>query len=162
MNIEVLDKPLASRRRRAPITTIVLHSTAGGSATSSIAWLRKIGLSYHYVIERDGTIYKCVPTGREAFHAGRSVGPSGSGVNRYSIGIAFANYNNGEALTDAQLQAHRELVNTLWGVIPTIRYITTHRICSWKRKTDPKGYDPREHFLFTRLWRAGDHQPWAG
>ena len=45
-------------KRRKKLTGIILHHTAGGAATASIRYLRKIGLSYHYVIGRGGEIFK--------------------------------------------------------------------------------------------------------
>jgi N-acetylmuramoyl-L-alanine amidase len=130
---------LASRPRKRPISTIVLHATDGASAGSSISWLRKIGLSYHYVIERDGAITKCVPLSRIAFHAGKSKGPGGLNVNDYSVGIALANWESRrEAITEKQLDALDELVETLAINEPDIKWITTHYWISPGRKTDPK------------------------
>lgn len=129
---------LSSRARRRPATTIVLHATDGASASSSISWLRQIGLSYHFVIERNGDIAKCVPVGRVAFHAGESNGPDGVNVNAYSVGIAFANRESkGEKLTAAQIDACANLVHELSVKEPTIKHLTTHYAISPGRKTDP-------------------------
>lgn len=138
MKISNLTNWLASRPRVAPATTIVLHATDGASAGSSISWLKQIGLSYHYVIERDGSITKCVPISRVAFHAGVSVGPTGSNANSYSIGIAFANFESrGEMVTEAQVQAAKELCAVLAKYNRNLRYLTTHYAISPGRKTDP-------------------------
>lgn len=139
MKISNLTNWLASRARNEyPPTTIVLHATDGASAGSSIAWLKQIGLSYHYVIERDGSITKCVPISRVAFHAGVSQGPNGSDVNPYSIGIAFANFeSHGEKVTEAQVQAAKELCQALCLDNPRLRFLTTHYAISPGRKTDP-------------------------
>lgn len=140
--MQILKTWLASRKRRKAITTIVLHATGGDSATGAIDWLRKIGLSYHYVIARDGTVTKCVPTSREAFHAGVSVGPGGNDVNAYSIGISLANRNDGhQEYTQLQYWAVDDLIEELKPAIPTIRYVTTHYAISPGRKTDPVGFD---------------------
>lgn len=137
---------LVSRSRTKPPSTIVLHATAGGSAASSIEWLQKIGLSYHYLIDRDGTVFKCVPTTRVAFHAGVSDGPAGLYVNSYSIGIAFANRNDGEKIAVAQIAACKQLIADLARATPTLRYLTTHYAITVRpdghaRKTDPVGFD---------------------
>ncbi len=138
MNIITVNKWLPTRARKKPISTIVLHGTAGASALSSISWLRFIGLSYHYVIERDGTIYKAAPISRVAFHAGTSNGPEGNNVNDYSIGIAFANMENGvEPITEAQLTACHLLIRELVGSEPSIKWLTRHKDIAPKRKTDP-------------------------
>lgn len=158
-------KWLPHRARNGSVTTIVLHSTAGGSATGSISWLRKIGLSYHYIIERDGSRHKLVPASSVAFHAGKSIGPNGSNVNNYSIGISFANLNDGkEKITDAQIEAARQLVRELTAVYPSIEFITTHRLISWRRKTDPRRFD---FVSFTaglglKAWRQSEDHPWNG
>lgn len=137
--IQLLKNPLASRSRSEICRVIVLHSTDGASAGSSISWLRKIGLSYHFVIERDGTITKCVPVSRVAFHAGKSLGPDGPNVNEYSIGIAFANFESkNEPITTRQIEAMYSLVAELKSAMPSLEYITTHRAISPGRKTDPR------------------------
>lgn len=141
MGIQVLKNWLASRPRSKPATTVVLHATGGESATGAISWLRKIKLSYHYIIAKDGEVIKCVPTGRVAFHAGKSRGPDGENVNAYSIGISFANRNDGrDPYTSAQVQACRDLMFELKRNIPTLEWLTTHRAIAPLRKTDPKGF----------------------
>lgn len=154
---------LPHRSMKDSPTTVVLHATAGKSAMSSIAWLRKIGLSYHFIIERDGTIYKLVPLSKQAFHAGVSVGPNGRNCNRYSFGVAFANTNDGEKITDAQESACEELIWVLKGAHPTLEYITTHRLISPGRKTDPKGYDfiPLAKRSKLRPWRKTASHSWV-
>jgi len=138
MKIDVLEPQLASRLRNHGITTIVLHATDGSSVDGSITWLREKGNSYHYIIDRGGEITKCVANSREAFHAGLSVGPNGSRVNRYSIGISFANWQSqNEDITNAQVSACTALVKQLALVYSGINFLTTHYAVSPKRKTDP-------------------------
>ena len=165
MRFFIEKKWLPHRSRKAKITTFVLHSTAGGSAVGSISWLKKIGLSYHYIIERDGSVHKLVPAGSVAFHAGKSVGPNGANVNNYSIGIAFANLNDGEEkVTPAQIASAKKLIRDLVAVYPSARWITTHRLISWRRKTDPRNFD-FESFtagLGLEPWRQREEHPWSG
>lgn len=160
MEIVQVKSWLPTRARKKDITTIVLHASAGASASSSISWLKKIGLSYHYIIERDGVITKLAPVGRVAFHAGKSVGPGGSNVNEYSIGICFANRNNGEPYTDAQYKAARQLIQALSG--QGIRWITTHYLISPGRKNDPKGFKFKEFAGSVGLipWRPNANTSW--
>ncbi len=95
---------LACRPRKHPVRLVVLHSTAGKSASGAISWLRKIKLSYHILVkdqaEGDGDVVKCVPLDRVAFHAGVSTGPPGTtignSVNETSIGISLVNANDGQ------------------------------------------------------------------
>lgn len=133
---------LPSRGRgKEKLSTIVLHSTAGASAVSSYNWLKKIGLSYHYIIERDGTVLKCAPLGKVAYHAGISEGPDGRDVNRYSIGICLANKNDGEPYPEAQVLALYWLIKVLEKGYPNLKWLTTHYGIAPKRKTDPQCFD---------------------
>lgn len=139
MNIKSLVTWLACRVRKQPATTVVFHATAGRSASGAISWLRKIGLSYHYVIEYDGTVIKCVPYSKVAFHAGVSKGPNGSNVNNYSIGVAFVNIDDGkEAITAKQMAAAKALLAELFGSVAGLKYITRHLDISPGRKVDPR------------------------
>ena len=66
-------------------TMIVTHWDAALSAESCFKILKKRGISSHFVIDNDGTIYQMVDTKNVGWHAGiRS-------VNKASIGIDFTN-----------------------------------------------------------------------
>ncbi len=175
MEIRLIRPELKSSPRPAGVDldTIVLHSTAGrerpdNSVANAVSTLRSKGYAYHYLIARDGTIYKGCASMRMCSHAGSSYGPqeqaagvsmkqypynssnvskkrvhhfeAGCSVNRYSIGISFVNMNDGsESYTDAQIEACQTLITVLAGSLPTIRYVTTHYEVSPKRKSDPFG-----------------------
>lgn len=125
--------------------TIVLHATAGSTLAGALSTLHKNGFGYHYIIDKDGKIYKGAPTSSVVAHAGVSTGPRGPGVNRHSIGVCFVNLNDGEdEITDAQRGAVVRLVSALTGAIPSLKWITTHYAITVKRdgsyrKSDPKG-----------------------
>lgn len=156
---------LPSRPRIKPLTTIVLHSTAGASAESSIRVLRQRGLSYHAIGDRDGAIFKCVNLGRVAFHAGESKGPNGPNVNEYALGYSFANLNTGhDPYTKPAIQACSEWIFAILDAYPSVEYITTHRLISWRRKTDPRGFDFLEfckQFPTLKPWRQSSKHPWS-
>lgn len=160
--MKVIAHWLKTRARKIQPTTIVLHASAGASAESSINWLEKIGLSYHYIIERDGTVTKLAPVGRVAFHAGVSHGPNGSNVNDYSIGICFANRNNGEVFPNVQVDAAHALVNELTQTMPSLKYITTHYLVSPGRKNDPYRFKFETFSSKTGLsaWRPNAKAKW--
>lgn len=65
---------------------IVLHVTEGADAAGALAWWPQTKTpnrtSAHFVIDRNGTIYQCVPVNDTAWHA--------SGFNRRSVGIEHA------------------------------------------------------------------------
>ncbi len=85
------NQPMTVRR------CVVEHFTGGATAKSSIEAMRERGVSAHVVIDRDGTIYQCVPFNRKAAHAGKSrwkdpkTGTLYASANEYGIGIEIAN-----------------------------------------------------------------------
>jgi N-acetyl-anhydromuramyl-L-alanine amidase AmpD len=85
---------------------VVLHITAGPTAQSAIntfkASVAPHRVSAHFCIDRDGTVYQLVDTGRTAWHA--------SQVNSRSIGIEHAAIPETLSVTDAQYAASAALV----------------------------------------------------
>ncbi len=140
LKIEVLKRWLNYRKRTKPLSTIVMHATAGSTLKGALETLRARGFSYHYLIEKDGIVHKCVPSEKVAFHAGQSIGPDGRWVNGYSIGISLVNRNDGkDPYPEVQKNAVQELILDLKRVFPKILHLTTHRQISWPRKNDPVG-----------------------
>lgn len=134
-------------------TMIIMHATDGDSARSSITYLNTTAdkqASYHYLIDRDGSILRMLAPTQIAYHAGDSAWPNptpatpqnpdrpngGKSVNRTSIGIAWA--NKGEPLTDAQLESALWLAGTFATQyrIPVER-VRGHYEVSPGRKPDP-------------------------
>lgn len=72
---------------------IVIHYTAGASASSSVKSLCRKGAkaSAHLVIGRQGEIFQLVPFDTIAWHAGRSSYKGRTGFNKYSVGIELDN-----------------------------------------------------------------------
>jgi N-acetylmuramoyl-L-alanine amidase len=68
---------------------LVMHYTAGGSASESINWLADADAkaSAHIVIAKDGSITQMVDFNRRAWHAGESTWKGVKGLNSQSIGI---------------------------------------------------------------------------
>ncbi len=73
--------------------TIVIHYTAGPSATSAIREMmnRERKVSAHLVVDLDGSITQLVPFNRIAWHAGKSRHKDRVNLNRFSIGIEIVN-----------------------------------------------------------------------
>lgn len=157
-------------RGRGPLRVeyLIWHATAGASAQSSREWLNRRNpdgtalppskwASYTYIIDHDGTIYRHTPLDQVACHAGRSQYPvprggvqAGRSLNNRSLGIAFANMNDGTPLTAAQLKSARWLAAVLmkrFGV-PAQNNLG-HREVSPGRKTDPL-----PQTLNMNAWRA--------
>ncbi len=171
MVISQLAQPLISRARPlgTAITTIVIHSSGGSSLSGAIETLRQRELSYHYVIDRTGRVWKCVAITRIAFHAGSSYGPremalgvslardrrgrfvAKCSVNPYSIGICLINNDAKERPTPAQRAALVRLVKELkqktfytgpgGKLVPSIVNLTSHHQVSYPRKVDPYQFD---------------------
>jgi N-acetyl-anhydromuramyl-L-alanine amidase AmpD len=136
---------------------LLAHATDGYSAGSSIDWMNKDidpegkkgprgKLSYHYIIERDGIIYRMKPIRFIAYHAGDSAWPNPvhwpaknkTSVNPYSIGIAWA-LKKGERPTDLQMESGLWLFRFHMDTrqIPLSR-VVGHDEVSPGRKFDPK------------------------
>lgn len=86
------------------------HYTGGSTAQGAIDTLRKRGLSYNYLIDRDGSIIGLVPPDHRAAH----MRPSNRGVeglgNQNMIGYAFVGMGEKD-MTPQQQQAAYELAS---------------------------------------------------
>lgn len=92
------------------IDAIILHHTAGSSASGAASALNSRGLSVHYIVDKDGTIYQMVGDEKRAFHAGQGSG-KWTNANSRSIGIEIVNLGNGsDKYTEAQYRALEKLV----------------------------------------------------
>lgn len=96
---------------------IVVHATAGASAESSLLYCERIGISCHYFIERDGTIYKTAEHDDVCFHAGKSNWGGYSGLNDFSVGIELANFGPMSADRKKPLNQNYE-----WEFINNVEY----------------------------------------
>ncbi|MEN9938327.1 MAG: hypothetical protein RLZZ387_4906 [Chloroflexota bacterium] len=115
------------------------------TARSTIAWFRNKAsrVSAHYLIDKDGTIYRCVPEELVAWHAGVSFWHGRAGVNARSIGIELVNRNDGVDPYPAE-----QWRSALWlGAALVRRYgiapenVVAHYDVSPGRKNDPRGFD---------------------
>jgi len=128
------------------IDTIIIHSTYDAlgndpySIDGIIAEYKQYGVSAHYLIARDGTIYHLVADQNIAYHAGVSKMPDGrTDVNNFSIGIEMANTTDGKFTSD-QYAALNQLIASLKKQYP-IKYILGHSDIAPGRKTDPWNID---------------------
>jgi N-acetyl-anhydromuramyl-L-alanine amidase AmpD len=74
---------------------LVMHAT-GGSTESARSWFRsrKSGVSSHYIIDKDGTIYRELPESAIAYTVGRSRWQGRTNLNDESISIELENADN--------------------------------------------------------------------
>ncbi len=96
MTLRIREVPSPNQDDRpagTPIDMLVLHYTGMRSGAEAIARLRDPAarVSSHYVVEEDGSIFRLVPEGRRAWHAGVSHWRGAAGLNGRSIGIEIVN-----------------------------------------------------------------------
>jgi hypothetical protein len=106
-----------------------------------IALWRSYGVAPHYMIARDGTVYRLVDDKNIAYHAGDSKMPDGrTGVNNFSIGVEILNTKTDE-YTSAQYQATKDLISYLKGKYGGKMSVVGHSTIAPGRKTDPWNFD---------------------
>lgn len=126
---------------------ICLHHTGG---TNSLAWLStspNSSVSIHVLVAKNGTIYRIVPDGEQAWHVGKSaVGDYGRGgskgsPNEICLGIEIENKGNGaDPYTDAQYISVGWQICQWWnkyGDLPVL----THELIDLQGKRDPYNFD---------------------
>ena len=132
------------------IDTVVIHSTynpLGGdpySVSKAIDIYKSYGVSPHYIVARDGKVYRLVEEKNIAYHAGDSRVPDGrTNVNAFSIGIEVLTKETGDEPMDAQYSALRALLSDIKSR-SSIKYILGHSDIAPGRKSDPWGFDWKE------------------
>lgn len=124
------------------IDTVIIHSSydALGDDPFDVGGIideyKDYGVSAHYLIGRDGTIYRLVEEKNIAWHAGVAKVPDGrTDVNSFSIGIEMINTKT-DKFTSDQYSA----LNKLLGQIKSnydIKYVLGHDQVAPGRKDDP-------------------------
>lgn len=109
---------------RSKTTRLVYHHVAGNMTPQAIHNLHKntngwSGIGYHFVIDKDGKIYRGRPISKIGAHA--------TGYNSDSVGVCFNGNFETEQMTAAQIQSGKELTTYLLGLYPTITLIQRHR-----------------------------------
>ncbi len=123
------------------IDTIVLHSSYSPSGdpysvSAVITLWKSYGVAPHYMVARDGTVYRLVADKDIAYHAGESEMKDGrKNVNDFSIGVEILNTKDDE-YTEAQYQAVSDLIGYLKGNY-AVKYVVGHDDIAPGRKTDP-------------------------
>ncbi len=112
---------------------IVIHYTGGHSRKATFAYFNRlrieagrkkqadageVNVSAHFLVDRDGTIYRLVPEDWMARHC--------IGLNHLAIGVENVGDGDAYPLTDAQLAADAALVRYLVAQHPTITHLLGH------------------------------------
>jgi len=132
------------------IDTIIIHSTynaIGGdphSVERVIQEFQMYKVTSHYLIDRDGTIYRLTPNEDIAYHAGKGSMPDGirtNIINNFSIGIELI-YTEEENPNEIQYQALIYLIKDLQQQFNIPREkILGHKDTSSVGKTDPWNFN---------------------
>lgn len=125
--------------------SIILHTTLGNTYRGAFDTLKIRGLSYHYIVDTDGTIRELVPIDRSAWHAGVKSNPNArvrsfygnDNPNRRSIGISVVRRGQ-PSLEPEQRDAVVWLIKNI-GHRTGVRYnadniFTHHEITDYKPK----------------------------
>ncbi|CAM3301641.1 MULTISPECIES: N-acetylmuramoyl-L-alanine amidase [Paenibacillus] len=111
-------------RRLSDIRSIAIHHSLTFSGTpeafanyhvNSNGWP---GIAYAFVVQRDGTVYKCWDPEVVTYHVGNS--------NKHALGICMVGDFRTQNPTAEQYQATLDLVRQLRKVIPTAQQIKGH------------------------------------
>lgn len=134
-------------------------------------------VSAHYLIGRDGTVYRFVPEERVAFHAGKGTVPwapkRNNRLNEYSIGIEMLNVGSAEDMaifmkpdkyaafakahpdwigyTDAQYAALKALIEDIRSRHPGIKFDRKHIIGHSEYAGEARRTDPGTTFNYERI-----------
>ena len=111
---------------------LILHYTAGPSASGAISWLTnpKAKASAHLVIDRNGAVTQLVGFDTVAWHAGKSSWNGLVGLNSWSIGIELVNAGK------LHKNEAGHWVNWAGNVIPPAEVI----VATHKHETSPAGW----------------------
>ena len=156
----VTDLPSPNRDGRpedaGPIDTLVLHYTGMVSAEAALARLTDPGarVGAHWCVGEDGTLWRLVPEGQRAWHAGVSEWRGRRSLNDVSVGIELVNpgHEHGyRPFPPAQMDALLDLARAIVARHPIDpRNVVAHADVAPLRRQDPG-----ELFDWARLAGAG-------
>ncbi len=137
-----------------PIDILLLHYTGMSSAQAALDRLcdPEAGVSCHWLIEEDGTVWQLVDEQHRAWHAGVAYWAGETDINSRSIGIELVNPGHEfgyRPFPKAQMQA----IATLAREILSRHKIPPHRVLGHSDVAPERKMDPGE--LFDWAWLAG-------
>jgi len=119
---------------------VVLHHSSGSYA-GSVSWIlqSKSQVSYHVIIDTDGSRTVFAEEWKRCWHAGKSNFKGRSNCNGFLVGLAFSGDTTKRELTDAEVESAVEYLLPLFEKYkwPTdLSTVTTHKAISPGRKND--------------------------
>lgn len=144
MKLRRVPSPNFGRRPAgAVINTILLHATEDAHTENAVAWCctpkpkNPNPVSYHDIIDRDGTVIVLVDAPNRAWHAGEGEFRGVRDLNSISLGLSFSNLNDGvEPYPDVQLAVGAAICAAWMRTYPAI---TMDRIVRHRDTALPKG-----------------------
>jgi N-acetylmuramoyl-L-alanine amidase len=153
--LEIIDCPspnFGDRPGNATVDLIVLHYTAMTDADAASKRLcdPETQVSAHYLIDRDGKIFRLVDEEKRAWHAGAGSWAAQDDVNSHSIGIELDN-DGTSPFTDPLMAGLETLLADILGRHKlSAKAVIGHSDMAPDRKSDPG-----PHFDWQRLAKAG-------
>ncbi len=119
---------------------VVLHHSYG-SYKGGVSWILNdaSNVSYHVLIDTDGSRTVFAKDTQRAWHAGRSSFNGRPGCNNFMLGLAFSGDTTSRELTQAEIDSAVEYLLPRferWGWPKDLSTITTHKEVSPGRKED--------------------------
>jgi N-acetylmuramoyl-L-alanine amidase len=153
-----VDRPSPNHNDRggAPVDMLVLHYTGMTSGAAAVDRLCNpaAGVSAHYTIDEDGTVYAHVAEARRAWHAGVSHWAGVDNVNARSIGIELVNPGHEYGYREFPEDQIAALVTLCHGIL--LRHpIPSARVLGHSDVAPARKDDPGELFPWARLAKAG-------
>ena len=133
--------PTSKKRPLRKSTQFIILHTTEGARTGSLEKLRKNG-ECHYVVDKEGVIYRIVDRRKVALHCGCSMWNGLRDLSDHSIGIEIVGYHDKE-LTSAQYSSLKYLLGDLKRVykVPDDR-ILTHSMVAYG---EPNVWHKKKH-----------------
>lgn len=136
--VKTLPKHPTTQYKSRPLrilSAVVVHHSATTSGTPEAFARYHVGqgwpgIGYHYVIGRDGLVYKCQPASVISYHA--------SGANAHSLGVCLVGNLDEQQPTPEQMAALMELLQDLikwYGIKPG--HVIGHREVPGTHKSCP-------------------------
>ena len=131
--------PNVSSSRIVPEGVVLHHSS--GSYNGSVSWILqdKSNVSYHCIIDKDGSRTSFAEDDRRCWHAGKSRFKGRGGCNGFLLGLAFSGNTKTRELTQDEIDSAVEWLLPRfdkWDWPTDLSTVTTHKEISPGRKDD--------------------------
>ncbi|MEL6363634.1 MAG: N-acetylmuramoyl-L-alanine amidase [Pseudomonadota bacterium] len=152
---ETIDAPSPNfdDRQGRPVEYVVLHYTGMKTGADALERLRDPAakVSAHYMIEEDGRLFRLVPDGKRAWHAGVSYWRGERDMNAVSIGIELVNPGHEFGYRPFPERQIDRLVGLLKDLFARHPRLTPERVIGHSDVAPARKTDPGELFPWDRL-----------